>query len=102
MQSEAGKPKITRATVEDYLETATDDDWPDRPPLTLLKPGMRIKVRYSNWRGEVAVRRLELNGVPLWGKTPWHPEPQWLITATDLDRQDGNRVFSIKDMVPVQ
>lgn len=41
-------------------------------------------VRYTNWRGETADRRLILGDVRF-GSTEWHTEPTWLITAFDLD-----------------
>lgn len=75
-------------------------DWPDRPPLTLLVAGERIRVRYTNWRGEVAIRNIELDGAPHWGRSSYHPEPQWLICGTDLDKGQP-RVWAVKDMEPV-
>jgi hypothetical protein len=45
-------------------------------------------VGYTNWRGEYAVRKI----VPLsvwYGSTEWHPEPQWLITALDLEKHSA-------------
>lgn len=47
--------------------------------------GDPVKVRYTNWRGETAERKIQ--PLYLWfGSTEWHPEPQWLITARDLDK----------------
>lgn len=43
-----------------------------------------INVRYTNWRGETAVRRVLLGGIRF-GTTEWHKEPTWLISAFDLD-----------------
>lgn len=68
--------------------------------LVLLQAGECIKVRYTNWKGETAIRNIELAGCPHWGKTQWHPEPTWLIAGTDLDKNE-HRVWSIKDMEPV-
>lgn len=69
-------------------------------PLTLLAPGETIRVWYKNWRGETSIREIELNGAPHWGRTQWHPEPCWLITGTDIIKNE-DRVWSIADMRPV-
>jgi hypothetical protein len=55
---------------------------------------------YTNWRGETGTRR----AIPLriyHGATEWHPEPQWLLEARDVDK-DAVRAFAIKDMRPAQ
>lgn len=31
------------------------------------------------------------------GATDWHPEPQWLLDATDLEKQ-AQRTFAMKDI----
>lgn len=43
-----------------------------------------INVSYTNWRGETKTRRVLLGQVRF-GKTDWHTEPTWLISAFDLD-----------------
>jgi hypothetical protein len=43
-----------------------------------------IRVTYTNWRGETRERHI----LPrkLWyGPTKWHPEPQYILEAEDLD-----------------
>lgn len=55
--------------------------------------GEAVEIGYTNWRGEYAVRKI----VPrsLWhGSTEWHPEPQWLITAHDVEK-DAERDFAL-------
>jgi hypothetical protein len=50
-------------------------------------------VTYTNWRGEMAERRI----IPqrLWyGATDWHPTPGWLLDAFDVDRS-AMRSFSL-------
>ncbi len=57
---------------------------------------MKVEVRYKNWRGETADRRI----VPAkiyFGKTDWHPEPGWLIDAYDVDRE-ANRLYALADV----
>lgn len=44
-----------------------------------------VAVVYTNWRGETAER--EIRPKRMWfGSTEWHPEPQWLITAVDVQK----------------
>jgi hypothetical protein len=69
--------------------------------IIMLAPGERITVRYKNWRGEIAVRRIELDGVPIWARSEWHPEPQWLVWGSDLDAGGVSRLWAVKDMEPV-
>lgn len=54
-----------------------------------------ITFKYTNHRGETAVRR----AVPrnLWFRpTEHHPEPQWIMIAWCLDRE-AIRNFALKD-----
>jgi predicted DNA-binding transcriptional regulator YafY len=56
-----------------------------------------VIIRYTNYRGETAERRI----VPIcirFGSTEWHPEEQWLLEAFDLDR-DATRAFALKDVL---
>ena len=56
-----------------------------------------LAVRYRNWRGEVSVRTITPR--KLWyGATDWHPEPQWLLTAWDHDK-DALRDFALQDFL---
>jgi len=44
-----------------------------------------LSIIYTNWRGETAERTI----LPLrmwFGSTEWHPEPQWLLTAIDTEK----------------
>lgn len=43
------------------------------------------EIVYRNWKGETAVRRI----IPIrwwFGSTQWHPEPQWLLSAIDVEK----------------
>ncbi|WP_185756009.1 hypothetical protein [Brucella anthropi] len=54
-----------------------------------------VKIAYTNYRGETSVRTITPQR--LWhGSTEWHPEPQWLVTAYDHDKQ-AVRDFAFKD-----
>jgi hypothetical protein len=55
-----------------------------------------IKVVYTNWRGETAVRSI----VPVkvyFGSTDYHPEEQWLLEVWDVER-GAVRVYALKDI----
>lgn len=69
---------------------------------TLGVPGLLIhgthecRFFYTNWRGEIASRRVGV--MSMWfGSTEWHPEPQWLMHGIDLDKME-TRDFALKDM----
>lgn len=52
---------------------------------------------YRNHRGEVAERHV-IPISPHWGSTEWHPEPQWLLQAYDLDKA-AIRDFAMDDIL---
>lgn len=55
-----------------------------------------IKIVYTNYRGETAIRQI----IPkrIWfGSTDWHPEPQWLLDAYDMDKE-AERTFAVLDI----
>lgn len=55
----------------------------------------QITMTYRNWRGDVAQRTIR--PVDLWfGKTDWHPEPGWLLSAWDCDKGE-RRDFALAD-----
>jgi hypothetical protein len=57
-----------------------------------------LEFAYTNWRGERSNRRVQ--PIRLYhGSTEWHPDPQWLLEAVDLDKGEV-RAFAVKDMVP--
>lgn len=51
---------------------------------------------YRNWRGEVSERRAVPQYV-YFGATEWHPEPQWMMRALDVDK-GAVRDFAMRDM----
>lgn len=56
-----------------------------------------VTVEYVNYRGERAERRIV--PVRIWfGSTTWHPEPQWLLEAYDIDK-DTYRSFAMRHIV---
>ena len=55
-----------------------------------------IKVRYTNYRGEMAIRLV----VPVqiyWGSTQYHPGDQWLLKVWDVERA-AERIYAFKDI----
>ena len=57
-----------------------------------------VMIDYTNHSGMRQIRQIvpQPNGI-VFGATPWHPEPQWTITAYDI-RKDALRTFAIKDI----
>lgn len=55
-------------------------------------------IRYRNYRGEVATRRIIPTRI-YWGSNEWHPEPQWLIEAHDLEKE-AVRTFAVSGLLP--
>jgi predicted DNA-binding transcriptional regulator YafY len=55
-----------------------------------------VRFTYRNYKGEVSERHVLPAGIHF-GETEWHPEPQWLLMAFDLDKQ-GRRDFALKDI----
>lgn len=67
-------------------------------PHMELQPGKPVTFLYKNWRGEVTKRRVIPEALH-YGATEWHPEPQWLLRAFCLDRQEP-RDFSLEEIDP--
>lgn len=73
------------------LEAALSADEPVGEPMELP---------YKNWRGEISNRKLQPIRVEF-GATEWHPEPQWLLVARDIEK-NTERSFALKDFNPPQ
>jgi hypothetical protein len=56
-----------------------------------------VCLLYRNHRGEEGVRRVLPHSI-WFGKTAWHPEPQWLLHAYDLGK-GAARDFALKDVI---
>jgi hypothetical protein len=56
-----------------------------------------VRIKYTNYRGETAIRRI-VPGQLRFGASEWHPEPQWLLDALDIDR-GVTRSFAMKDIL---
>lgn len=82
------EPHPRATSTVDAHETVNVSDKPEGQPVTLT---------YRNWRGEISERTITPKHI-WFGSTEWHPEPQWLITAFDLDKQ-ADRDFALKDFI---
>lgn len=81
------------AEAADRLEALSVTPAPEPQPEVAAEP---VVIGYTNWRGEYAEREI----VPLhvwFGATDWHPEPQWLLKATDVAK-GAERDFAVKDI----
>jgi predicted DNA-binding transcriptional regulator YafY len=61
-----------------------------------MNESRHVVIDYTNYRGERSLRTI----LPLslfFGDNEWHPDPQWLLSAFDVEKQQG-RVFALKDI----
>jgi len=65
----------------------------------LIEGVHRLVCTYTNWRNETSVRKLD--PAAIWfGTTAFHPEPQWLMNAWDIEKEVF-RDFALRDMKDV-
>ncbi len=55
-----------------------------------------VDFEYTNWEGRKSLRRARPISIRF-GKSEWHPKPQWLMRAFDLDKGE-EREFAMVDM----
>lgn len=65
--------------------------------MSIDKAREALTFDYINYRGERSTRRVIPDRV-WFGSTSWHPEPQWLLSAVDLDKDSAQRDFALVDM----
>ncbi|MCA1776090.1 MAG: hypothetical protein LC676_10905 [Loktanella sp.] len=66
-----------------------------RQPGPRIAGEKSIRFWYVNWRGETSIR----TAIPViirFGSTVWHPRPQWILTAFDVDKRE-QRDFALED-----
>ena len=56
-----------------------------------------VEIDYTNHHGERAIRRIIPRHIFWSSGNEWHPEPQWLLYARDLEK-DADRTFAMKDI----
>ena len=59
----------------------------------------RVRVDYTNYRGEFQKNRLIIPLKLIWGENEYHPTPQWLLEVFDEDK-DALRIYALKDCTP--
>lgn len=64
--------------------------------MTVFPPD-DIRILYKNHRGETSWRRVRPSHI-WYGRTEYHPIPQWLLSGYDLDKEAG-RDFAMSDIV---
>lgn len=62
----------------------------------MITPKRLIRVKYTNYRGEVDVRQIIPVGPLKFRATDYHPEPQWIMRAFDIEKQ-AYREFALRD-----
>lgn len=77
-----------------YIAMLSAVPQPPAPPIS--DDAEPLIFTYRNWRGETAQRRAIPQHV-YFGATEWHPEPQWLMRAFDVDKGEV-RDFAMRDM----
>lgn len=55
-----------------------------------------VRILYTNYRGETSLRQIVPERIHF-ASTEWHPEPQWLLDAFDVDKK-ATRSFAMKDI----
>jgi predicted DNA-binding transcriptional regulator YafY len=58
--------------------------------------GIAITIDYANHRGERGLRRILPEKIEFL-ESGWHPDPQWILLAWDLEK-DAVREFAMKDI----
>ncbi|MDI9408721.1 MAG: hypothetical protein QM523_05695 [Candidatus Pacebacteria bacterium] len=64
--------------------------------LNQIEQSKLVSIDYTNYRGERSFRKI----IPVmvrYGSTDWHPEPQWLLDAFDVEKE-AERSFALKDI----
>lgn len=64
------------------------------------EPFRIFTFQYKNHKGHVSQRVCRATSV-LFMSTEWHPEPQWIMTGFDFDKQ-AVRSYAMKDMSNVK
>ncbi|PID32885.1 hypothetical protein CR956_00115 [Candidatus Saccharibacteria bacterium] len=55
-----------------------------------------VVIDYTNYRGKRMLRRVRPIRL-VFDSNQWHPKPEWLLEAFDLDK-NAERTFSLKDI----
>ena len=55
-----------------------------------------VKIVYTNYKGKTGIRTIVPKSIEF-SSNEWHTEPQWLMTAYDLEKE-ADRTFALKDI----
>jgi len=55
-----------------------------------------VKILYTSWKGETRWRQVKPKSI-YFGATQYHPDPQWLMKALDLEKNKV-RDFAMHDI----
>jgi hypothetical protein len=55
-----------------------------------------VVIEYTNYRQERKSYRVIPHSISF-GRTEWHPQPQWMLAATDVDR-NVHRTFAMANV----
>lgn len=90
--------------VSSHFDGKTAQAMADRVEISIstdaVLMGEPLELPYKNWRGEISTRKIQPIRLEF-GATEWHPEPQWLLVATDIEK-NAERSFALKDFNPQQ
>ena len=64
--------------------------------MNIISDRDQLVFEYVNWQGEKNIRKVKPHRI-WYGSTQWHPNPQWLLEATDIEKQEI-RNFALKDI----
>lgn len=65
-------------------------------PVTEKVPSRPVLVDYTNYAGQRRMRKI----LPIdlvFGSNKWHPSPQWLLIAMDMEKQE-ERTFAMENI----
>ncbi len=70
-----------------YGPSADPSQWSKPGPEFTFSQNQVLRVRYTNWRGEVAIRHIvPLPYPPEFKSTDFHPTPTWILRVWDVDK----------------
>lgn len=64
--------------------------------LEISDQKISVEICYTNYRGETTIRKIVPRKI-YFGSSDWHPDQQWLLEATDLEKNQI-RNFALKDI----
>lgn len=87
---------------ENEGEPAGADDLSELATAVLAAPaggcyGPPVRIEYRNWKGAVGVREITPTTL-LFGESPYHDGPQYLLRAFDHGRGEP-RTFAVRDIL---